>query len=466
MVLSKLLRTRAMLRREEPLGPIPGDGALLKETLRIAWPSMLESFLVALVGFIDTIMVSSLGTAAIAAVGLTTQPKFICLAVFLSLNVAVSALVARRRGEQDPVRANRVVVQSILLTLGLTLVISVLAVAFADPIMQLAGTASDTHEDAAAYFRIITGGMVFNTLSMVINAAQRGAGNTRIAMKTNIVANGVNIVFNYLLIGGNLGFPRLGVRGAAIATVLGTVVACGMSIHSVLRRGGFVCLRGRIRVSFDRETMRAIANIGSSTLAEQLFLRIGFLTYSIIVANLGTVAFAAHQVGMNILSISFSFGDGLSVASVALVGRSLGEGRRDLARIYGGICQKVGIFFAAVLSVIYLLFSRQIFLLFSEETDILSYGDMIMRLMVVVVFLQISQVVFTGCLRGAGDAKYTALVSLVSVAFVRPFSGWLLCYPLGLGLFGAWLGLAIDQLVRFTMTYVRFRQGKWVYLKI
>ena len=126
----------------------------------------------------------------------------------------------------------------------------------------------------------------------------------------------------------------------------------------------------------------------------------------------------------------------------------------------------MGVFFSAVLSIIYLVFSRQIFLLFSDETDILSYGDMIMRLMVVVVFLQISQVVFTGCLRGAGDAKYTALVSLISVAFVRPFSGWLLCYPLGLGLFGAWLGLATDQLVRFLMTYIRFRKGKWVNLKI
>ena len=427
---------------------------------------MHESFLVALVGFIDTIMVSSLGTAAIAAVGLTTQPKFICLAVFLSLNVAVSALVARRRGQEEPEKANRVLVQAILITLGLTLIISTAAVVFADPIMRLAGTAEDTHEDAVAYFRIITGGMVFNTLTMVINAAQRGAGNTRIAMKTNIAANAVNICFNYLLIGGNLGFPKLGIRGAAIATVLGTVVACGMSIRSTLHRDRFISLRGHIRVSFDRETMRAIANIGSSTLAEQLFLRIGFLTYSIIVANLGTTAFAAHQVGMNIMSISFSFGDGLSVASVALVGRSLGEQRRDLARIYGGICQKVGIFFSTVLAVIYLLFSRPIFLLFSSETDILSYGDMIMRLMVVIVFLQISQVVFTGCLRGAGDARYTALVSLISVAFVRPFSGWLLCYPIGLGLLGAWLGLAMDQLVRFLMTYVRFKKGKWVNLKI
>ena len=126
----------------------------------------------------------------------------------------------------------------------------------------------------------------------------------------------------------------------------------------------------------------------------------------------------------------------------------------------------MGIFFALVLSVIYLCFSQQIFLLFSDEKQILEYGTMIMRLLTVVVFLQISQVVFTGCLRGAGDARYTAFVSLVSVAFVRPFSGWLFCYPLNLGLFGAWLGLALDQLVRFLMTYFRFRKGKWVDLKI
>ena len=155
----------------------------------------------------------------------------------------------------------------------------------------------------------------------------------------------INIVLDPILIFGLSGATELGTAGAAIATVLGTVVACGMSIRSTLHRDRFISLRGHIRVSFDRETMRAIANIGSSTLAEQLFLRIGFLTYSIIVANLGTTAFAAHQVGMNIMSISFSFGDGLSVASVALVGRSLGEQRRDLARIYGESAKRWGFSF-------------------------------------------------------------------------------------------------------------------------
>lgn len=406
-------------------------------------------------------MVGGLGSYAIAAVGLTTQPKFVGLAVFISLNVAVSAIVARRKGEQDREAANRVLAQAVQITLLLTAVISVICVVFANPIIRLAGSAEDTHAEAVSYFRIVMGAMVFNVLSMVLNAAQRGAGNTKIAMKTNLVSNGVNIVLNYLLIGGNFGFPKLGVSGAAIATVAGTIVACGMSIASVLHEEQFICLRKIKWLRFERNALTSLANIGSSTLAEQVFLRIGFLIYSIIVAHLGTDAFAAHQIGMNLMSISFSFGDGLSVAAVTLVGQSLGEKKERLAQVYATVCQRLGVVFSLLLSVIFVLVGREIFMLFTDETVILDYGVMIMRMMTVVVFLQITQVVYSGCLRGSGDTKYTALVSLISVAIVRPGSGWLFCYPLGLGLFGAWLGLAVDQMVRFAMTYVRFRSGKW-----
>ncbi|WP_243562560.1 MATE family efflux transporter [Neobittarella massiliensis] len=448
------------------LGEIPSEQKIFKTTFDIAWPSILESFLISLVGMVDTVMVSSLGSYAIAAVGLTTQPKFIALAVFLSLNVAISAIVARRRGEGDRESANKVLMQALAISVVLTVIISAASVVFADPIIHLCGSAPDTHKDAVGYLRIIQGGMIFNVLSMVINAAQRGAGNTKIAMRTNIVSNGVNIVFNYLLIGGHFGFPKLGVQGAAIATVLGSICACAMSIFSVLHPDQFICLRHHFTLSFDKRNISAIVNIGSSTLAEQVFLRIGFLIYAILVAKLGTTAFAAHQIGMNIMNISFSFGDGLSVAAIALVGRSLGEKRQDMAKIYGGVCQRMGVVFSLMLSIICVVLGKPIFMLFSREKAILNYGEMIMVLMAAITFLQIAQVVFSGCLRGAGDTKFTAFVSLISVTCIRPGLGYLFCYPLGLGLLGAWLGLAFDQLVRFFLTWLRFKSGKWTTYKV
>ena len=448
------------------MGELPADRDILSGTVRMAWPSIMESFLVSLVGMVDTFMVSSLGVYAIAAVGLTTQPKFIGLAVFISLNVAVSAIVARRKGEGNRESANKVLQQALLITGGLLVVVSTLCVAFADPILHLAGSQPDTHRPAVTYFRIVMGGMAFNVVSMVINAAQRGAGNTRISLTTNLVSNLVNVVFDYLLIGGHFGFPALGVAGAAIATVIGSVCGCALSILSILHRDNFICIREVKKIGFDKATVRAITNIGSSTLAEQAFLRIGFMTFAVIVARLGTIPMAAHQIGMNLMSICFSFGDGLSVASVALVGQSLGRGRPDLARVYGNVCQLCGLLFACGLSVIFLTLGQRIFGLFSEDPAILSYGRMIMMVMMVEVFLQISQVVFSGCLRGAGDTVFTAVVSLVSVLAVRPLMGWLLCYPAGLGLFGAWLGLLSDQFVRFLMTYLRFGSGNWMNRKV
>ena len=454
------------LRSGDAEAGIPPLHDMLNRTVRVAWPSITESFLISLISMIDTMMVGTLGSHAIAAVGLTTQPKFVGFAFFMSLNVAVSAIVARRKGERDRESANRVLVQAVQITLAMTAVISVLCVAFANPIIRLAGSSEETHAEAVGYFRIVMGGMVFHVLSMVLNAAQRGSGNTKIAMRTNLVSNLVNVVFNYLLIGGKFGFPKLGVAGAATATVLGTVVACGMSIVSVLRGDQFVSLRGVRWFRFDRRSVLALANIGSSTLAEQFFMRIGFMTYAIIVAHLGTEAFAAHQIGMNLLNISFSSGDGLSVASVTLVGQSLGQKKERLARVYGALCQRVGVLFSCILSVLYLTLGRRLFMLFTTDAAVLDYGVMIMRMMTVIVFLQITQIIYSGCLRGAGDTRYTAFVSLISVAIIRPSFGWLFCYPLGLGLFGAWLGLTVDQMTRLTLTYLRFKGGKWMKRKI
>ncbi|MEG1849349.1 MAG: MATE family efflux transporter, partial [Oscillospiraceae bacterium] len=252
-------------------GPMPSSRALVSTTVQMAWPSIVESFLVALVGMVDTMMVGTLGPHAIAAVGLTTQPKFIALAFFIALNVAVSATVARRRGEEDREGANRALLLALTLAVVTTALVATLAVRYADPILHFAGTASDTHAEAVAYISTIMMGLGFTTVTLCINAAQRGVGNTRLSLYTNLVSNLVNVAFNYLLIGGNFGFPRLGVRGAAIATVIGSFCGFLMSLRSISNRDGYLFLFDREAMRFDLRTVRSLASVGSSTLAEQLF---------------------------------------------------------------------------------------------------------------------------------------------------------------------------------------------------
>ena len=441
---------------------------LLKETLQMAWPAVLESFFVSLAGMIDTMMVATLGTYAVAAVGLTTQPKFIALAVFLSSNIAVSALVARRRGQDDRRSANRILVTALWFTVIAAVVISLLTVIFCPQIMQLCGSNADTHDGAVAYFNIIQGCMIFNVLSLVINAAQRGSGNTRIAMTTNVTSSVINIIFNYLLIGGHFGFPRLELQGAAIATVLGTVVACGMSLRSLFREDSYVSIpyirKHKVRPHLD--TVQSIVRLGSNMLLENFAMRVGFLYTALIAARLGTDAFAAHQVGMNFLSLAFSFGDGMQVAAVALIGRSLGEKDTEKAKIYGRMCQRTGLCISLVLAAILLFFGRQLFSLFFQEDAVLDLGVMICRFITVIVLFQISQIIYGGCLRGAGDVKYTLFAALISVTIIRTAMTWICTSVLTLGLAGIWIGILSDQMSRFILLSYRFRQGEWTMLNI
>lgn len=440
----------------------------LKLTIDMAWPAIVESFFVAFAGLIDSLMVSSLGSYAVAAVGLTTQPKLLGLALFFALNVAISALVARRRGEKKQASANEILLTAIFFIVIAAIISSIAFVFFANAIIGLCGSTADTHNDAVVYFRIIMGGMIFNCIQMGINAAQRGAGNTKITMRTNVTSNTINILLNYLLINGRFGFPALGIRGAALATISGTVVACIMSVASIFKKESFLSIP-YILEQHIRPTLSAFLNlikVAYSVFFEQVLMRIGFMLTAIMAADQGTDAMAAHQVGMNIMALSFAFGDGLQATAVALIGRSLGSGDPDLAKEYGRTCRLIGAVIAVCLVAIYYFGASGLYHLFFTEDHIVAIGVQIMHVIIFVVIFQICQVIYMGCLRGAGDTLYTAVASMISVTFIRTIISYFCGYVLGWGIIGIWMGVLGDQVSRFIFATVRFRQGKWVKIKI
>ncbi len=444
------------------------DKQTIKTALNMAIPAMIESFFGAFVGLVDSFMVSSLGSMAVASVGLTTQPKFVCFSVFFAVNIAISALTARRLGEKKRREANELLATVLSIVPLLAIVVGTLAVIFAPGIMRFCGSTPETHEGAVTYFRIIMSGLLFNGLHMAINAMLRGAGNTKITLRTNLVANITNVILNYLLIGGNLGFPKMGIAGAALATVLGTVAGCVMSFISLLRVGSFVSIRYVIskRVYPALRACKEIVFLAYSVFIEQLLMRVGFMATALMAAKIGNNAMAAHQVGMNILGLSFSFGDGLQAAAVALIGRSLGEENPDMAKKYGAACRGIGAVIAVGVAMIYFFGARLLMTLFFDETEIVSIGVNIMYVAIAVTIFQIQQVIYMGCLRGAGDTAFTAMASTVSVTAVRTVISYVCGFALGWGIVGIWLGILGDQLSRFVMASARFKKGKWVEIKI
>lgn len=448
-------------------GELPSAKEAYGRCLSIAWPSAIESVLVALVSSVDTMMVSSLGAKAISAVGVTGQPRMLMMVGILSLNMGVTAVVARRRGEGDMVGASKTLKQSLLVNLVLGLIMVALSWFLTEPIMRLAGAQDEYIADSVAYFKIIMGGQFFSCIGMTINAAQRGCGNTKVSMRSNVTANLVNIVFNYLLINGNFGFPRLGVVGAGIATAIGNFIAFLMAMYSVVHpHKGELSLVDGGKWAFDKATMGSVSKVAIGALGERVALRGGLFAFSSIIARLGTIQFATHQVSTSLSQLIFSFADGLGTASTSLVGQGLGMKRPDLSTIYGKIGQRCSMVIGFVLSLMLVVFNRQLYGLFSTDAEVLELGSKLCYFVAGVCMIQTSQVVISGCLRGAGDMHFVTLTSFASIGVFRVGLSYLLCYPLGIGVYGAWIGFLVDQFTRLTLNYIRFNRGKWTEIKL
>ncbi|MDR2650617.1 MAG: MATE family efflux transporter [Clostridiales bacterium] len=464
--LRHLFSTEYMVEKKWIKGDLVPSGEAYRASLAIALPAIAEMVSISVIGMADTAMVGRLGTYAIAAVGLTGQPRLIFLSFFMALNVGVTVIVSRRRGEGDPAAANLCLRQSLMIGLALGAIVSVLAVVLAEPVLLLAGAQDDTIGAAVAYFQVIGAGLIFQILSMIICAAQRGVGNTKITMYVNIAANIVNVIFNYFLIGGHWGFPRLEVRGAAIATVMGGAVGFGLAAASLFNGKGYLRVSRNDSWRLDLPVLKILGRLGGGSMIEQLAARFGFFIFVLVVARLGTDAFAAHQIASQLMNLSFTFADGIGVATTSLVGLNLGKKRPDLSVMYGQIGQRIALLAALFLAALSFAGRNWFPWLFTEDPRIVALSGSLIIILAVIQPVQTSQIVMAGSLRGAGDTRFVAVTMLLTVTVIRPVTSFLLIYVVGLGAPGAWLAILFDQIVRLALVYHRFLSGKWMRIKI
>ncbi|HHW32113.1 MAG TPA: MATE family efflux transporter [Clostridiaceae bacterium] len=440
---------------------------LYKDVVRIAWPSFLEFILTQLASMVDMMMVGQLGSWAITAVGLTTQPKFLLMLMFMAMNVGATALVARYKGEGNPEKANDVLRQSLLLTFVLSAVASIIGYIFSEDFVRFMGAPDvKTLAEGTVYLKIQMIGFIVLALTSTLTAALRGVGSTRIAMVYNLVANLVNVFFNYGLINGYLGMPRLEVAGASIATVIGQCVAFIIAVFVIIRGKHYLKLGIRDNYKPNLEILKKIINIGAPAMVEQLFMRVGVIIYSRTVASLGTVAFATHQICMNIQAMSFMNGQAFAVSATSLVGQSLGKKRPDMAQAYSRRTRRLGMVFSILLGLIFFFFGKQIVALYNNEADVIAQGAKILMLVALIQPFQSSQFILAGALRGAGDTRAIAIIIFITVLLVRPGLAIIAINLLGWGLEGAWIALVADQLLRSALVLHRFNSGKWKCIKV
>ncbi len=440
---------------------------LYRDIIRLAWPAFVELILTQLTSMADLIMVGQLGPWAIASVGLSTQPKLLLTTMFMAMNVGATALVARYKGADDYYKANMVLKQALFLTFILSIISSIIGYIYSEPLIRFMGASDpETLAGGTSYLKIQMIGFVFMGLTTTITATLRGVGNSWSAMIYNATANAVNIFLNYILIYGHFGFPRMEVAGASLATIISQAVAFIMAASIILKGNQYLYLNLKEKFKPNIEYIKSIFNIGFPAMLEQLLMRVGVIIYSKTVASLGTLAFATHQVCLNIQSLSLMNGQAFAVPATSLMGQSLGKKRPDMAHSYCTRTRRLGLMVSIIIGVLFILFGERIVALYTNDPAVIKEGARILKLIALIQPFQCSQLILSGALRGAGDTMSVAIVVFITVLLVRPGIAMLNIYVLHLGLEGAWYAFMIDQLIRSFLIVLRFNSGKWKTVRI
>jgi multidrug resistance protein, MATE family len=442
---------------EEPIGPVVN---------RLAWPVIVENLLQTLLGMVDLVFIGALGAAAVAGSGSAIQVLWVIQSGFAAITTGTTVLVAHAIGAQRPEQANRVLKQSIMVGVILSLVVGVLGHYLAAPIIAALGAAPDVVEAGAVILSIGASTSVFMTLMLIIGAALRGAGDSKTPMLAALLTNGLNAVLAWALIFGKLGLPALGLAGSAWATAIARAVGVVMLLWALNRGRGALKLNWRSSWRFDSYTLGRTLQIGIPSMAEMLLMSGGMLVYSMFAIRLGTQVFAAQRITFNLISFSFMLGMGYAIAATTLTGQSLGAKKPNKARQATAYASWSALGFMSALAVLMFIFGPQLMRIFTSDPELIQIGAESLK---VIAFAQpfhaIGQVL-AGTLRGAGDTRYAMYATAAAIWVVRLPLAYLLGPVLHLSLAAIYASNVIDAAVRLGLLWRRYRQDRWVNIKV
>jgi putative MATE family efflux protein len=424
----------------------------------LAWPAILNNLLHALVGLVGIKIVGALGASAVAAVTTGNRVFFVLQALLMAVTAGTTALVARAWGAGDRDEAERVNRVSMWVCLGISLAVTLPAVVFADPLARFFRLEEETVLLAATYIRWIS---LFNAgfaLQFVLSVALRAAGDTRTPLWIGALTNIVNLILLYLLVYGRLGFPALGVAGAAIAG--GAAFAIGSLVFVYLWVRGYLLLGIGPPRCLERARVHRLVNIGYPAGLEQLVWQGGFIAFLWIVALYGTAPYAAYGIGVSLLAFSFLIGWGFSIAASTLVGQHLGAGDPEGATRSGWRAARLSVISMVVFGLAIIAGAWPLARWMIDDPEVVRLTVVFIYVLGSLQPLMAMEFALSGSLRGAGDTRFPLLTVLSGLIFVR-------CVLAGIF---AWLDFSVewifyaliaDYIVKATMLTLRFRGGRW-----
>jgi putative MATE family efflux protein len=448
------------------LGDIKPE-SLNRTIVTLALPSMLENLLVSAVFISDTFLIGHLkDPAALAAVGISGSYLFIANGLFMALSIGSMALVSRAYGERNLAQAKRMSGQSVSLAVVFAFLCMIVLIPLTGPFLGLLINDPEVIRQGTLYIQLVLSTSIVAFPLQVMTGAMRATGDTRTPMYITLIMNVINIVLAATLIFGFGPIPSLRIAGAGAATAVARAAGSLMALYVMSR--GMSRLRVTLRdmIVWNWEDVKRIWRIAVPSMIDSIIQRVGFITFTGIVASLGTAVMAANQIANTIESLAFLPAFGLSVATSAIVGQALGARNPSIADLATRRSALLALAIMTFTGLCAVIFGGTIAAMFGASPEILGLATLAVQLSALEQPFIALQNIFGGAFRGAGDTRSPMIVSLVGVFFFRITAVYLLAVVLRMGLAGVWIGTAIDWAGRSAVMYALYRRGKWKALKI
>ena len=427
----------------------------------LAWPIFIETALFMLLGTVDVFVLSRYDDLAASSVNAANQAVSITTIVFTVISTASAVMISQYLGAKKRQSASGVAALSLSFHLVFGVLISLLFVFFGKPILEFIGAKGNVLTFANEYLSIVGGFIFLQALMSSMSVIIRNHKMTKISMYVTVGMNVVNTVLDVVFVLGLFGLPKMGVRGVAVATTVSRflgVLVLGFVLFKKIEKPSIF----RLLKPFPKEDVGNIVKIGVPAAMETFLYNVSQVIITSIVLNCLTEAELITKTYVhNITMFFYIFAVSIGQASQIMMGHLVGAKKFDEAgkQAY----RSYGIALAVVMTVSFVgvLFRNSLMGVFTDDNTVIALGANVLLINLILELGRTSNLVLIACLRGAGDVFYPTLCDIISNIIISTLGSYLFAVVFGMGIYGLWIALALDECVRGGLMFLRIRSGKW-----
>ena len=437
------------------------EGSVLRHLLTFSIPMLLGNLLQALYNTVDSIWVGRfLGANALAAVSVGFPVIFALIALVNGITMATTILVSQYYGAGEEKRLAKTVTNSLILLTLMGVVVSIIGVVFRYPLLGLVNTPPEIIDMAAEYLAIFMSGLIGMFLYNAASSVLRGLGDSRTPLKFLAYATVLNIILDPVFIFGLGPIPRMGVAGAALATILAQGISAVISLRYLYLESGLLHYRPGI-LRLDWELTALTFKIGLPAGIQQVLVSLSGVVVNSVINQFGATVIAGFGAASRLDQFAFMPSMSIGMAVSALVGQNLGANKpeRVAETVRWSTLLASGI--TAVVSVVAILRPDILMVLFTQDVGVLTQGSIYLRYVSISYIPMALMFTFGGVIRGAGDTVATMLLTLLSLWLIRvPLATYLSSMP-SLGVTGVWIAIASGSFMGLVFNYAYYKTGRW-----